>query len=82
MTRDELREKAVEDEWQGLLDKDDRTSPEEYPDMCLITRDELAEMFDAVLALAGAEAVRVWEQQWTAGRNVPAALRELFGMKP
>lgn len=27
--------------WQDLCDKDDRTSPEEYPDMCLITRDEL-----------------------------------------
>lgn len=28
--------------WQDLLDKDDRTSPEEYPEMCLITREELA----------------------------------------
>jgi hypothetical protein len=27
--------------WQTLLDADDRTSPPEYPDMCLITRDEL-----------------------------------------
>lgn len=27
--------------WQDLLDKDDRTSPEAYPEMCLITRDEL-----------------------------------------
>lgn len=27
--------------WQGLLDKDDRNSPEEYPDMVLITQDEL-----------------------------------------
>ena len=28
--------------WQGLLDKDDRTSPEEYPDMVLISKDELS----------------------------------------
>ncbi len=31
----------VDREWQSLLDKDDRTSPEEYSDMCLITREEL-----------------------------------------
>lgn len=29
--------------WQELLDKTDRTSPEEYPEMALITRDELAD---------------------------------------
>lgn len=28
--------------WQGLLDKDDRTSPEEYPDMALISKGELS----------------------------------------
>lgn len=33
---------AVDAEWQTLLDKDDRTSPLEYPDMCLITKDELS----------------------------------------
>lgn len=27
--------------WQELLNKDDRTSPPEFPDMCLITREEL-----------------------------------------
>lgn len=32
---------SVDEVWQQLLDKDDRTSPEEYPDMCLITFDEL-----------------------------------------
>jgi hypothetical protein len=32
----------LEECWQALLDKDDRTSPAEYPDMCLITRAELA----------------------------------------
>jgi hypothetical protein len=29
--------------WQELVDRDDRTSPAEYPDMALITRGELAE---------------------------------------
>lgn len=29
--------------WQDLLDKDDRTSPAEYPEMALITREELAD---------------------------------------
>jgi hypothetical protein len=32
----------VESEWQGLLDKEDRTSPAECPDMVLVTRNELA----------------------------------------
>jgi hypothetical protein len=40
--------KLVDVEWQQLLDKDDRTSPEEYPGHCLITRNELASaMFEA-----------------------------------
>ena len=32
----------VDAEWQTLLEKDDRTSPAEYPEMCLLTRTELA----------------------------------------
>lgn len=27
--------------WDELVNMDDRTSPEEYPDMCLITMEEL-----------------------------------------
>lgn len=34
---------SVEAAWQELCERDDRTSPEEYPDMCLITQAELAE---------------------------------------
>lgn len=35
---------ALADEvWQELINKDDRTSPEEYPEMALITSDELAD---------------------------------------
>ena len=32
----------VADAWQELIEYDDRTSPEEYPEMALITREELA----------------------------------------
>ena len=32
----------VERLWQNLLDKDDRNSPEEYPDMAMLTFDEFA----------------------------------------
>lgn len=31
----------VEEYWQELLDRDDRTSPADYPDMVLISREEL-----------------------------------------
>lgn len=34
-------EKLTERLWQELSDKDDRTSPPEYPDFCLISRAEL-----------------------------------------
>ncbi|WP_331373815.1 hypothetical protein [Sinorhizobium chiapasense] len=41
--------------WQELLDKDDRTSPEEYPNMCLITRGELSQfLVDASFTWKGA----------------------------
>lgn len=38
---------TIADAWQDLVDKSDRTSPEEYPDMALITRDELADYMSA-----------------------------------
>jgi hypothetical protein len=37
-------------EWQELVEKNDRTSPEEYPDMALITCDELAEIISRARA--------------------------------
>lgn len=47
-------EPYVNDAWQSLLDKDDRNSPADYPDMCLITKKELAEYIaDAVAIEAG-----------------------------
>ena len=42
---------VIDEEWQALLEKDDRTSPAEYPDMCLISKDELA---CAMLAMGAA----------------------------
>ena len=41
----------VAEAWQELCEKDDRTSPAEHPDMCLITRDELL----GYMSLASAE---------------------------
>lgn len=41
-----------EQAWDELVNVDDRTSPEEYPDMCLITRDELVEFMRRALAPA------------------------------
>lgn len=36
--------RTVDEVWQELCEKDDRNSPAEYPDMVLITREELAEI--------------------------------------
>ena len=35
-----LYDADIEDLWHDLVEKDDRTSPEEYPDMALITYEE------------------------------------------
>lgn len=41
-------ETLLETSWQTLCDTDDRTSPAEYPDMCLIKREELQQfLYDA-----------------------------------
>jgi hypothetical protein len=40
--------------WQELIDKDDRNSPEEYPEMALITFDEFADYIKRVLIAADA----------------------------
>jgi hypothetical protein len=46
---------SVADAWQDLVDKDDRTSPEEYPDMALITREELADYMQAAVTMKEGE---------------------------
>lgn len=38
---------SAESLWQDLLDKDDRTSPAEYPSMALITFEEFSAALDA-----------------------------------
>lgn len=51
-------EPYVNQSWQDLLDKDDRNSPADYPDMCLITKKELAGYIaDAVAIEAGLNVV-------------------------
>lgn len=46
-----------EDAWAELVEYDDRTSPEDYPEMCLITRDELIEFMRRVSPAVNAEYV-------------------------
>lgn len=40
----------VRDLWQNLMEKDDRNSPAEYPEMCLITFEEFAGYIEAAIA--------------------------------
>lgn len=47
MTSTDTAREAAEQAWHDLLDKDDRTSPAEYPDMALITFDEFSEALSA-----------------------------------
>jgi hypothetical protein len=49
---DTALEAIVADCWQDLLDKDDRTSPVEYPEMALITHDELADYINSAARAA------------------------------
>ena len=49
----------LEDAWIELVEKTDRTSPPEYPDMALITKDELG----AALRIAIEACANVAEQQ-------------------
>jgi hypothetical protein len=54
-----MAENAADKAWNELLNKDDRPSPEEYPEMCLITKDELADFM--ALASPPSAAVRALE---------------------
>lgn len=49
----EAVELSPDQAWQDLLDKDDRTSPEDYPDMALITKSELTDYMHACQQIAG-----------------------------
>lgn len=52
----ETLEAAIQGLWLDILEKDDRTSPEEYPDMALITEDEFAASIRYAAALAALSA--------------------------
>jgi hypothetical protein len=56
-TSEAVERLTIADAWDILLNVDDRTSPEEYPDMCLITRDELERFMLAALATNAPEKV-------------------------
>lgn len=57
--------------WQDLLDKDDRTSPEEYPDMALISFEEFEHAILATGLVPNEAAVRAdWHTTgWDRARN-------------
>lgn len=46
---------CIRDLWQNLMEKDDRNSPAEYPEMCLITFEE----FQGYIATAVANEIRI-----------------------
>lgn len=55
--------KLVDREWQDLCEKDGRTSPDEYPEMCLIQRHELAGSMSEAW-FAGIDQGRLQSDQW------------------
>lgn len=40
------------DAWDELVNRDDRTSPEDYPEMCLISFDELKDYMERAVEAA------------------------------
>ena len=54
---------SLDEIWQELIERDDRPSPEKYPypDMVLITKDELGEF---IRSAAPAPAVQWTDEQW------------------
>lgn len=63
----------IERLWQDILEKDDRTSPAEYPDMALVS---YAEFEDAVTAIAR-KVIRDMSQVW----KLAAKDREIAALK-
>lgn len=50
--------KTIDALWQDILDKDDRNSPEEYPDMALITADEFRDAIEQATSLERLQVIR------------------------
>lgn len=48
------QDKWIAEQWQNLMDKDDRNSPAEYPDMCLITAKEFWNLATGAIELSKA----------------------------
>lgn len=80
LTRPPRRHNEIVDfVWQGLLDKDDRTSPEEYPEMCLIEREELSSIIAEVMAEAAYQASEALTRPL---EGVEAVLRRIAELEP
>jgi hypothetical protein len=68
VTEAEVEASAFADEaWRDLLEKDDRTSPEDYPDMALITHDELASIIFTAAATGRSPSVEP-QSDWLAAK--------------
>jgi hypothetical protein len=59
----------IEQLWQDLLDKDDRTSPEEYPDHALITFDEFRDYVNQSLLTLSQQVKSLTEERDDAAKN-------------
>lgn len=55
LTKYQAAPPIVRELWQNLMEKDDRNSPAEYPEMCLVTFEEFAGYIEAGAAQAVAE---------------------------
>lgn len=49
----DLFARLIDESWSSLCERSDRTSPAEHHDMCLITRDELAEFIETARLTGG-----------------------------
>lgn len=51
---------SINELWQNILEKDDRTSPAEYPDMALITFEEFTDAIQAASAFTPWSPTGAW----------------------
>lgn len=50
----------IKEQWQRLMDKDDRNSPAKYPDMCLITAQEFWGLATGAITLGNDHGFKTW----------------------
>ena len=68
----------IEEIWRDLCEKDDRTSPPEYPDMALITQQELIGYLAQARADEAEACAQIAEGGWShpaVGNCIAAAIR-------